>query len=336
MKSLPFISVVLVSSALVGCGGSESPLISINEPVAMSAPAVTAMLDTTNQDAYAIFNFSSEQTANFECQLNEYDITNCTSPQHYVGLESGRYLLKVWAVVDGKRSEPTEYQWTIDSVFNITSPHADLVKTTVQPSAVNDASWRGIFRINCDFSHASYNDPIVYPGQENAAHLHRFYGNTEVDHSTNMESLYSQGDSSCQGNHLNRSSYWVPTLLAPVYDPNTGDQTFDESGQPNLQVVPAVVGNDDEAHEVFYYSAGVDNLNSIEVIPAGLKIIAGDHMGQPGQAQSTSIVRWHCQSWESNDSTNPRFSTSIPECVAPDRLRMDVFFPSCWNGEELD
>jgi len=91
-----------------------------------------------------------------------------------------------------------------------------------------------------------------------------------------------------------------------------------------------------QAHEVFYYSAGVSDLQSIQPIPLGLKMIAGSHMGQPGLEQDTSIVRWHCQSWESSDATNPRWSTSIPECAAPDRLRMDLFFPSCWNGTDLD
>ena len=52
--------------------------------------------------------------------------------------------------------------------------------------------------------------------------------------------------------------------------------------------------------------------------------------------QDTSIVRWHCQSWESSDASNPEWSTSIPECIAPDRVRMDIFFPSCWNGVDLD
>jgi hypothetical protein len=65
-------------------------------------------------------------------------------------------------------------------------------------------------------------------------------------------------------------------------------------------------------------------------------MIAGDHMSVAGQEQDTSIVRWHCQSWESNDFDNPNFSASIPECIAPDRVRLDIFFPSCWNGVDLD
>ena len=234
---------------------------------------------------------------------------------------------------DGAVGDEVQFPWVVENIFS--NQNEDLIATNIVPEVVDEAGWRGIFRINCDFSHSSYNDPIVFPGQENNAHLHRFYGNTLVDHNTNTESLLTTGESTCQGNQLNLTSYWLPALLAPKYDENN-QRELDGSGEPAWQVVPAVVGNDDEAHEVFYYSAGIDDLNAIQPLPVGLRIIAGDHMGQPGQAQDTGIVRWHCQSWESNDGDNPNFSSSIPQCFAPDRLRLDIFFPSCWNGVDLD
>jgi hypothetical protein len=98
-----------------------------------------------------------------------------------------------------------------------------------------------------------------------------------------------------------------------------------------------VVGDDDVAHEVFYYSAGIDDLDAIQNIPSGLRMIAGDAATTPDTpAQDTGIVRWHCQSWESSDGDNPRFSATIPECAEPDRVRMDIFFPNCWDGVNLD
>ncbi|MEZ5511871.1 MAG: DUF1996 domain-containing protein [Gammaproteobacteria bacterium] len=138
------------------------------------------------------------------------------------------------------------------------------------------------------------------------------------------------------GGELNRSSYWMPALLAPSYDPETGERLRDANDEPAWQVVPAVVGNDEEAHEVFYYSAGIDDLEAIQPIPAGLRMIAGSAGTMPGQQQDTAIVRWHCQSWGSDDSSNPQFSATVPECAAPDRVRVDIFFPSCWNGVDLD
>jgi len=301
---------------------------------------VSAQPDSVTNKAYAQFEFSAQDAVSYQCQLNSGEYQDCSSPHVIMPLETGDYQLAIRALdSQGGFGEESIVNWSVASIFsdqNLDTVHEDLIRTSVQPDPVSDNSWRGIFRINCDFAHASYNDPIVFPGEENAAHLHRFYGNMLTDHTSTNESLFTSGESTCQGNLLNRSSYWVPSLLAPKYDQITGERELDSNGDPAWQMVPAVVGNDDEAHEIFYYSAGVDDLESIQPIPVGLRIIAGDHMGQPGMEQDTSIVRWHCQTWESDDSSNPQFSSSIPECYAPDRLRMDIFFPSCWNGVDLD
>lgn len=302
--------------------------------------SIRSQPEAVSQVPYAIFEFNASSAADFQCQLDGGAFVSCTSPHMVYPLETGTHNLFVRAV-SGEQvlSETVQISWAVSSIFGDhadEAAHTDLVATQVQPEAVVDNSWRGIFRINCDFAHASYDDPIVFPGQDNAAHLHRFYGNTLLDETSDIRSLLTTGESSCQGNTLNRSAYWVPALLAPSYDPDTGERVQDDLGDPAWLTVPAVVGNDEEAHEIFYYSAGVDDLDSIQTIPLGLKMIAGNHMGQPGMEQDTSIARWHCQSWESSDATNPRWSTSIPECIAPDRVRMDIFFPSCWNGVDLD
>lgn len=321
---------------LTACGGSssgessESSSSSYDLTVALST---TPLLETQLQ--YAKFAFSAPDAQTYECRLDANDFSDCESGLFLVDLGLGNHRFEVRAIAsNGEIGSETSFDWNVNSLFD--SSNDDLIATNIMPEPVAPNSWRGIIRINCDFAHSSYNDPIVYPDQENAAHLHRFYGNTLVDHTTTMESLYTTGESSCQGNQLNLSSYWVPALLAPLYDPITGQRELDNQGEPAWQVVPAVVGNDEEAHEIFYYSAGVDDLNSIQPVPAGLRMIAGNHATMPGDSQDTSIVRWHCQSWESDDATNPQFSATIPECLAPDRVRMDIFFPSCWNGEDLD
>uniref|UniRef100_A0A486XPJ7 Putative secreted protein n=1 Tax=Rheinheimera sp. BAL341 TaxID=1708203 RepID=A0A486XPJ7_9GAMM len=337
-----------LTSALLGCGGSTETSVSADSSSAVApAPAVlpakpvfSSQPDAVTQQPYAEFSFSSADAQSYTCQLNAEPEVSCSSPFLLFPLDVQQHSLLVRAVsADSKVSEPAVVSWTVSSIFadeSLSTVHADLIATSVQPEATNDNSWRGILRINCDLSHSGYNDPIVYPGQKDAAHLHRFYGNTLLDENSDITSLFTSGESSCQGNELNRSAYWVPALLAPLYDLQTNERQVDEQGEPAWQIVPAVVGNDDEAHEVFYYSAGVDDLSSIQPIPLGLKMIAGSAMGMPGMEQDTSIVRWHCQSWESSDASNPRWSSSIPECVAPDRLRMDIFFPSCWNGTDLD
>ena len=335
-------------TVLSGCGGSSTPSENLNDgsvtlpPVATvpAKPVFSAQPAAVSQQPYAEFRFSSANAQSYTCQLNSEPEVVCSSPHLIYPLDAQQHTLRVRAVAsDGSVSEPTVADWTVGSIFSSETTgyvHPDIIATQVQPAPTASNGWRGIFRINCDLSHSGYNDPIVYPGQKDAAHLHRFYGNTLLDENSDLSSLFTTGESSCQGNVLNRSAYWVPALLAPSFDPVSGQRLEDDNGDPAWTIVPAVVGNDDEAHEIFYYSAGVDDLASIQPIPLGLKMIAGSAMGMPGMAQDTSIVRWHCQSWESNDATNPRWSASIPECVAPDRLRMDIFFPSCWNGTDLD
>ncbi|MBD8527896.1 DUF1996 domain-containing protein [Pseudomarimonas arenosa] len=220
------------------------------------------------------------------------------------------------------------------------SGHPDLIATSQQPSPVAPNSWRGILRINCDFSHAAYDDPLVFNGHPGAAHYHQFYGFLATDAFTEADDFYlplgpGERASSCQGNQLNQSAYWVPALLAPLYD-ESGQRLLDGDGNPAWQVVNAVVGNDDVAHEVFYYSAAVDNLASIQAPPPGLSIIAGRATANIDSAQASTVARWHCQSWNASDASNPDFRAFIPECQVPDRLRFDLFFPSCWNGVDLD
>ena len=43
----------------------------------------------------------------------------------------------------------------------------------------------GAFRINCSLSHMNFDDPIVFPGQSRATHLHAFFGNTAVNANSN-------------------------------------------------------------------------------------------------------------------------------------------------------
>jgi len=316
---------------------TDTVIITVTENIAVS---FTAKPEAVTKAPFAVFEFTSENADSFECRLNSGDYVECSSPHNIFPLEIGQHSLGVRALsADGTAGEEITTSWTISSIFGDgadpeTHPEIELAER--QPMATEPNGWRGILRVNCDFAHSDYDDPIVFPGQDGAAHLHRFFGNTLLDENSDNASLFTTGESTCQGNDLNRSAYWYPALIAPSYDQVTGERLTNSLGQPAWTAVKGVVGDDDVAHEVFYYSAGIDDLEAIQPIPLGLKMIAGNHMGSPDMQQDTSVVRWHCQSWESSDANNPRWSTSIPECIAPDRLRMDIFFPSCWDGENLD
>lgn len=307
-------------------------------------------------EPFARFEFLAANATRYECSLDSSTYTPCTSPMQlptlntknlYDRLAPGVRQFKVKATnAEGKTGPVATWSWTVAS---ITAPgSADfnlkrLIDQQVLPVAAGKDGWKGIFRINCEFDHAAYDDPIIFPGASGRAHLHMFYGAKNVDANTNFNTLFSSTEAGCSGGTLNRSSYWMPALLAPVY--SNGVQALDSMGEPVWQVVPAKVGEGDRtaaaAHEVFYYSAGVSDLNSIVAPPIGLRIVAGKGSTVPGStAQSTSIVRWHCLSWGSTDANGGPWSSTIPECYAdvdtPEMIRFDVFFPSCWNGIDLD
>ena len=214
-------------------------------PAVPATPVFSSLPDAVSQQPFAGFSFASADAQTYTCQLNGEPEVACASPYLVYPLDVQQHTLQVRAVsAQGTVSEPAVASWMVSSIFadeSLSTVHPDLIATTVQPDVSNDNSWRGIFRINCDLSHSGYNDPIVYPGQKDAAHLHRFYGNTLLDENSDITSLFTRGESSCQGNELNRSAYWVPALLAPLYDPITSERQLDANGEPAWQVVPAVV-----------------------------------------------------------------------------------------------
>lgn len=120
--------------------------------------------------------------------------------------------------------------------------------------------------------------------------------------------MSTSGNGTCAGGTLNRSSYWIPALI----DTTTG-----------LPVMPI-------SDVVFYYKAGYDGIASeaIRPVPKDLRMIAGDAMNAaPGSA---NVYQWVCH------NNYPQNGPSIQNCAVGDELELRVFFPQCWNGENLD
>jgi hypothetical protein len=124
--------------------------------------------------------------------------------------------------------------------------------------------------------------------------------------------------------------------MAPSYN-NLGERLLDTKGDPALVAVSGITGDPDESHELFYYSDATTDLADIQPIPLGMRIIVGSGMGQPGQEQNTSIVRWHCNSWRAaNDDDEVQYTSGIPSCDEGDIVRADLLFPNCCDGVNLD
>ncbi len=164
-------------------------------------------------------------------------------------------------------------------------------------------NYSGSFRTQCYLSKFAFDDPIVYPGQPGASHLHLYFGNTAVDANTTPASLASSGNSTCRGGTLNRSAYWVPA----VFDTRTGTAVTPDVG-------------------TFYYKTGYNvDPRVITTLPAGLRMIAGD--------KNATGLQQHVY-WECTDVYTPPSATMPTSCGVA--VRLVIIFPQCWDGVNLD
>ena len=182
------------------------------------------------------------------------------------------------------------------------------------------------FFSNCRFSHASTDDPIVFPGQPGKSHAHTFFGNTSTDAHSTFASLRAAG-TTCKP-RADRAAYWVPTLV------QNGREVRASKGQ------------------FYYVLRGYEDMHPF---PAGLRMIAGDaHAHRP---QSSTVTYWACGA----AGVQARIGSSVPTCghlrarfhgitrpcpACPARmnpivrvktlLELHLTFPDCWDGEHLD
>ena len=81
--------------------------------------------------------------------------------------------------------------------------------------AAPSAETKGVFIVNCPFSHRKQVDPIVTPGPPGtlSAHMHDFFGNRSIDSNSTFAS--ASGAATTCGLSGDRAGYWTPTLISP-------------------------------------------------------------------------------------------------------------------------
>ncbi|WP_198943474.1 DUF1996 domain-containing protein [Actinokineospora bangkokensis] len=162
------------------------------------------------------------------------------------------------------------------------------------------------FLAECPASHRLPDDPIVFPNQPGASHMHSFFGNRTTNAASTLESL-QRGTSTCSPG-IDLSSYWVPTLYR-------GDQVVEPTGT------------------TFYYlGEGVDDatIARIKPFPPGLRVVAGNAMAT-GVDDPSVRSRWSCLH---AGQVNP--GKDFVTCPSGSMLESYLDFPQCWNGRDLD
>ena len=161
----------------------------------------------------------------------------------------------------------------------------------------------GFFSIHCELSHRAKDDPIVFPGDFGAAHLHDFFGNRSTDADSRRRTMVNKA-STC-GLSADTAGYWTPTLL-------------DADGNP----VPI--------RTVLIYYRSADGV-SVRPFPRNFKIIAGgDTTNPPAPSRSQLSLSWAC------GDTAPYMEAPLDCTGTGYPVTAHVHFPECWDGENKD
>ena len=154
------------------------------------------------------------------------------------------------------------------------------------------ASPEAVFVIRCNFSHRNMDDPIVFPGQQGAAHSHDFFANRSTNNASTYQSLRTATGTTSGTTCVNpddKSAYWIPTMS---WTNNSGTRELKAS----------------TAH--FYYRSGGKPPQDVQPPPAGLKVVPNTH------------VNWRC-------APDTAVTPSPPTRCSSGTLVVSIRFPDC-------
>jgi hypothetical protein len=183
---------------------------------------------------------------------------------------------------------------------------AVVVISVVAPATAARAG-RGAFVTSCDYSHSLKDDPIVFPGQPGASHMHDFFGNKSTDASSTVGSLRS-ATTKCLL-QSDTAPYWTPTAYLD-----------------DAQITPDRV-------RAYYF--GISK-GGVETIPRGFQMLAGNKLATT--RSENPHVGWFCGAAQKIGTSTP-LSSHPYDCTR--YLRKDPFvdgivakivFANCWDG----
>ncbi|KAF2721938.1 WSC-domain-containing protein [Polychaeton citri CBS 116435] len=166
-------------------------------------------------------------------------------------------------------------------------------------------------------------DPIISPGVT-SGHVHTVHGGNGFDYITSYEQQRKSSCSSCPLKD-DLSAYWTPQLY------------FQDPKSKVLEIVPlAGSGPGVSGGMTVYYEQRGPNLTALRAFPEGFRMVAGnpfqrswlDVAAAPGNATSFACLNY--------DLPPTNGTHGLPNTDCPDGLRAQVYFPSCWNGKDLD
>ncbi len=211
---------------------------------------------------------------------------------------------------------------------------ASLVTAGETPTVAPDPT--GAFRFLCGAGQLLKDDPLVYPGQPGAAHLHQFFGNTGANAHSNYASLRTTGGTTCgeSAAPVQRSSYWIPAMLDGI-----GNAVKPDFMLTYYKALPAsnpACGAPDATH-----------VGICIPLPNGLRFIFGYDMrtmtGGPTDVNSPDYWAFAFECTDKGGGALGGRYRTIAAVVAEGKcpldtgyLRVAAAIPQCWDGRNLD
>ncbi|KAF9634771.1 Carbohydrate-binding WSC [Lasiodiplodia theobromae] len=166
-------------------------------------------------------------------------------------------------------------------------------------------------------------DPIVQPGQV-SQHVHVLCGGNGFNFTMDFQDARNSVCSTCNIKQ-DMSAYWTPKMYFRTED-------------GNFRHVP-IIGDDGKGNTggmaIYYLNRpGPDN-DPIHPFPQGFRMVAGDmYRRTPGTNFSSQAISSLCLGGGPSgaDVEFPGF----PNITCPYGVRMQVTFPGCWNGVDVD
>ncbi|KAJ3485421.1 hypothetical protein NLG97_g6818 [Lecanicillium saksenae] len=177
-----------------------------------------------------------------------------------------------------------------------------------------------LFTVNCSPLTIQRGDPIVWPGQI-SPHVHVVTGGTAFQQTQSNDQARNAQATTCD-KLLDKSNYWQPQLYHQRHD-----------GRFELVTM--------QGNAAYYinracdYAPGRKNCDGAPAAiapPRGLRMVVGDPMLRTYNASNLEQQAISHVCLEGPNSGETPHITKLP-CG---RIRAETFFPSCWDGINLD
>lgn len=285
------------------------------------ALACSSVFAQTSTSEWHLLDPTGKDIGTYSTQSNCDAAARAKTPDNTTVRYGCPRILKVVGKVGAVVTPPVTSLMPVVDMAKLMTPAAGFSTERRQPapgpfgpgdSQAPNPSDIGAVRMGCTASHMNKDDPIIYPGQPGLSHLHVYFGNTSANAATTQASLAS-GNSTCAGGKLNLSAYWAPAVI------DTTD------GAP---VVPSGF--------LVYYKTGYGGVKpaNVKAVPAGLRIISGSSAGNPSAPSGAG--RYACVGGP-DGTPGVGWQKTIPStCTTGQKMIMEVSFPQCWDGVNLD